>query len=419
MTKHYVIRSVLEGKTTQAEAGKVLRRSERQIRRMCARVRVQGIRGLVHGLCGRASNHQLNAERLEQMLSALHDPLWDGFGPKFASDKLEDLYGLSLGSQTVRRWMVRTGLWQIRKKGSKHRVWRPRRPSVGMLVQLDGSDHDWFEGRGPRCVLLIYIDDATSQILHAEFVDVEDTLTLMRSTGNYLRRWGRPIAFYVDKDSIYKVVHPVKYEGLNDPPITQFTRAMAEIGVDIILADTPQAKGRVERGFDTHQDRLVKEMRLRGISNKIDGNRYLPEYVAEHNQRYSVAAENLIDAHRPLSATHRLEQILSLRTKRVVTNDYTLRYDNKFFQLLEDQPVRVRPRTMVEVEQRLDGSTHLRLAGRYLNFRPTNKKAWQPLVARPSYAKYGPVRKHGRSRFFVHPPKPGQWQATATVPVWK
>ena len=355
---------------------------------------------------------------LEKALCVLHEPLWDGFGPKFAGEKLEQFHSIKLSKETLRQLMLQTGAWQKGRRGWKHRQWRERRTCVGMLVQLDGSDHDWFEGRGPRCVLLIYIDDATSRILYGEFVEVEDTLTLLRSTWNYLKRWGRVVAYYVDKDSIYTINRPAKYESLYDEkPLTQFTRAMGELGTEVITADSPQAKGRVERGFDTHQDRLVKELRLRGISTMPEANRFLWDiYIPEHNRRFSVAAAEPTDAHRPLLATHKLEQILSLRTERTLMNDYTLRDNNKFYQVLEHQQVEVRPKDKVEVEARLDGSIHLRFKGVYLNFKRIPKRPYRPyLVAQPSRGKQyddprtkgvgsKPAKDHPWRRLFLHGP---------------
>lgn len=391
INRHHVIRNVLEGKATQLQAATILGLSDRQIRRLCVRVRAKGARGVIHGLRGQPSNRQNDPDLLERALCALHDSLWEGFGPTFARDKLKSIHGVGIGLETLRQLMIQVDLWQAHREGPRHRAWRERRASTGMLVQLDGSDHDWFEGRGPRCVLLIYIDDATSQILYGEFVKVEDTMTLMRSTWNYLKRLGRPIAFYVDKDSIYKINRPAKYERLEpgDEPMTQFTRAMKELGIEIIAADSPQAKGRVERGFKTHQDRLLKELRLRGISTMAEANRYLWDgYIADHNGRCAVIAAKAGDAHRPLLVAHKLEQILSQREERTLFNDFTLRYDKKFLQVLEHQEVSVKPGDKVEVEVRLDGSMHLRFEGTYLKFKAIDKRPYRPyLVAQPSQGK--------------------------------
>lgn len=430
--RNHVIRNVLEGRASVSEAAKALDLSSRQIRRLSARVRSEGARGVVHRLRGRPSNNQLDPELLEKALCALHEPLWDGFGPTFASEKLARYHRIDLSKETVRQLMLQTGAWQKGRRGWKHRQWRERRACIGMLVQVDGSDHDWFEGRGPRCALLVYIDDATSRILHAEFVEVEDTLTLMRSTLKYLTHHGRPTAFYVDKDSIYKVNRPAKYESLQlDEPMTQFARAMGELGIEVICADSPQAKGRVERGFDTHQDRLVKELRLRGISSMADANRYLEgEYVAEHNARFAVEAVGPANAHRPLLATHKLEQILSLRSARTLMNDYTLRNDNLFYQVLEQQAVRVKPGDKIEVEQRLDGSTHLLFKGVYLPTKKIDKRPYRPLLeAQPSQCKQRdtsrlkgtgsiPAKTHPWRRFVAHA-QAQRWEPTAATPMWK
>ena len=386
LDKLKVIYNVLNGHLTYSQAGKQLDLGRRQIGYLVVRVRAEGHRGIIHRLCGRASNHQVDVGVLEQALSALHDSRYDGFGPTLANEKLEELYGIKLSTSALRRVMLQTELWTSRTYAFKHRAWRERRSCVGELIQLDGSDHDWFEGRGPRCVLILYIDDATSRILYGEFVDVEDTLTLLATTGAYLGRHGRPIAFYVDKDSIYKVNRQATIEEeLQDlHPITQFTRAMSELGIEVICAGSPQAKGRVERSFGTHQDRLVKELRLAGICDKERANPFLwNSYIPAHNAKFAVPPVNTTDAHRPLLKTHRLEEILSVRTERTLGHDYTLRFRNQFFQVLPDQPVRVRPEAKLWVEIRLDGSTHLRFKDHYLNFKIIPKKPFP----RPSLPK--------------------------------
>jgi hypothetical protein len=401
-----VIHNVLNGHLTWNQAGEQLDLSRRQIGYLVARVRVEGNRGIIHRLCGRPSNHQVDATVLEQALSALHDSRYDGFGPTLANEKLEALYGIKLSTSALRKVLLQTELWTSRKYALKHRAWRERRSCVGELVQLDGSDHDWFEGRGPRCVLILYIDDATGRLLYGEFVDVEDTLTLLATTGAYLTRHGRPIAFYVDKDSIYKVNRQATLEEeLQDlSPITQFTRAMTDLGIEVICANSPQAKGRVERSFGTHQDRLVKELRLAGISDKETANRFFwNTYLPAHNQRFAVPPANTTDAHRPLLKTHRLEEILSVRAPRTLATDYTLRCQNRFFQLLPDQPVRVRPEATIFVETRLDGSTHLRFKQHYLNFKPLAQRPTKPLALPnprpPSHRSSIPAPDHPWRRF--------------------
>jgi hypothetical protein len=263
-----------------------------------------------------------------------------------------------------------------------------------MLVQVDGSEHDWLEGRGPRCVLVVYIDDASSRVLYGEFVASEDTLTLLRTTRQYLERYGRPVAFYVDQDSIYKVNREASIdEQLKDSgPMTQFGRAMQELGIDVIHAHSPQAKGRVERGFRTHQDRLVKELRLAGVCTMEAANAFLQEhYWADHNDRFGVEAAEASDAHRRLLPRQRLEEILSVRLPRTVLPDFTIRFENRYFQLSAEQPVRVRPTHKVEVEKRLDGSLQIRFQQRYLNFQPIEVQPAAAVVARPSLPR---VQRH-------------------------
>jgi hypothetical protein len=330
-------------------------------------------------LCGKPSNNQLDPELLGQALSALHNPLWEGFGPVYAREKLDGLCGIALGKTTVRKLMIWTNLWEAHRRGTRHRAWRERRTCVGMLVQLDGSPHDWLEGRGPWCTLIIYIDDATSRILYGEFVDEEDTLTLMRTTKTYLGRWGRPVAFYVDKDSIYNVNRPANAEEqLSDKdPITQFTRAMGELVIEVILAHSPQAKGRVERGFRTHQDRLVKELRLAGISTIEDANKFLHEvYIPEHNRRYAVEPAEPVDVHKPLLRSHDLDAILSIQEDRQVHNDSIVRYDNRF--LLLDEGHGLRPGTKVVVQQRLDGTLRIERQGHYFQFKQVPARPYVP-----------------------------------------
>jgi hypothetical protein len=355
----------------------------RRIGILCAEFRKRGSRALIHGLRGKPSNHRVDPKIIERAIEILRGPLYAGFGPTFANEKLRGKpHGLILSTPVLREGMIEAGLWKPGRPGNRHRSWRARRDCVGMLIQLDGSDHDWFEGRGPRCVLIVYIDDATSRILYAEFVDGEDTLTLLRTTRTYLRRYGRPVAFYVDKDSIYKVNRQATIdEELQDiHGITQYTRAMNELAIQVICANSPQAKGRVERSFDTHQDRLVKELRLAGISTQETANRFLWDvYLPAHNKRFAIAPASPIDAHRPLrSFANHLDEILSVRTERTLANDFTLRFKNQFFQVMIHKPLRIHPDAKAFLEFRLDGSIHLRFKDRYLPIKPIAKRPPRP-----------------------------------------
>jgi hypothetical protein len=238
--------------------------------------------------------------------------------------------------------------------------------------------------------LIAFVDDATSRLLWAEFARAEDTLTLLRLAGVYLRRYGRPLSFYVDKDSIYKTNRSatVDEELREELPMTQFTRAMSELEIKVICAHSPQAKGRVERGFKTHQNRLVKELRLAGVSSIAAGNAFLRQkYMADHNRRFGKAPASNADAHRRIHPDLLLHRILSLRLERTVFGDFTVRWRGRFFQLLEHQPVRVAPGDKLDVEVRLDQTIHLRCKGSYLNYKTIPKPLYRPhYVAQPSDA---------------------------------
>jgi hypothetical protein len=400
-----VIEQVLKRELKWVQAAQQLGLSERQIGRISVRVRQEGRRGIAHRLRGRASNHQLGRGVLVQAVELVKERYPD-FGPTFANEKLRQKHGVNLSTWSLRRGMIAAGIWKSRRRKEKHRAWRPRRSCVGQLVQLDGSEHAWFEDRAPRCVLLVYIDDATSRILYGQFVAVEDTLSLFRTTRAYLTQHGRPGGFYVDKDAVYRINRQESIEEqLNDSQaLTQFTRAMRELDIEMLFAHSPQAKGRVERTFQTHQDRLVKELRLAGISDMASGNRYLNrDYWPAHNGRFGVEPLNTTDAHRPLLKQHDLGRILSVQTRRIVERDYTVRLNNRFFQILPDQPVRVRPKDAVLIEQRLDGSIHLRFKGAYLAFRAIPKPAKKPrplrvlnvaLAKAPRLTSYKPPASH-------------------------
>lgn len=422
-----VLQEALEGRLTQRQAAEQLDLSDRQVRRLCRRLEKRGPKGIIHGLRGRDSNRQLATGLLERALKLVKEHYSD-FGPTFACEKLAERDGIALAVNTLRKGMIHEGLWRPRRHKPFHRAWRPRKACVGEMIQVDGSDHDWFEGRGPRCWLIAFVDDATSRLMWAEFADSEDTLTLMRLAGVYLRRHGRPLSFYVDKDSIYKTSRQADAdEDLREElPMTQFTRAMSELEINVICANSPQAKGRVERGFKTHQNRLVKEMRLAGISSKQAANDFLRQkYFAAHNKRFAVAPASHVDAHRRLYPDQKLDRILSLRVERTVLGDFTVRWKKRFFQLLEQQPTRVKPGDKIQVEVRLDDTVYLRRGQLYLAYKTIAKGAYRPfLQARPSelttkhrppplakVAPYKPRPDHPWKKLFLKPRMPANANA--------
>lgn len=406
-----VLHSVMNNKLTWNQAANQLSLSKRHIGRLLVRVKSEGNKGIIHKLRGKPSNNRFDQQLIDTAINLVKTRYPD-FGPSFANEKLLELHKITISTSTLRKAMIKTDSWHPRKQKTKHRQWRQRRSCVGELVQLDGSDHDWFEGRGPRCVLLIFIDDATSRILYGQFVTVENTFNLMSATKQYLLKNNRPIAIYVDKDGVYKINRQAAIEEQlkDEQPLTQYSRAMAQLGIEPIFANSPQAKGRVERSFGTHQDRLVKELRLAGISNINAANKFLQKtYIPNHNARFAVAPANTFNAHRPLLKVHNLDAILSVQLIRTLANDFTLRYNNKYLQLLKNQKIRLRPKSKILIQSRLDGSLHLNFKGVALNYKSLPNRPYVPFYkANPSLAKalktaskpYIPPKSHPWKRNF-------------------
>ncbi len=359
-----VMALMLEGKRTQREAARLLGLTDRQIHRLQHRLHVEGDTAILHKLRGRPSNRRIDPSHRQKVLAAYRDQLL-GFGPTFAAEKLA-AGGLSVAVRTLREWLMAEGLWQRQRKREPHRQRRQRRECWGELVQADGSHHDWLEDRGPWMVLVVMIDDATSKTL-ARFYPAETTEAYLDLLGRYLRRRGRMTAMYVDRDSIFRA----EDHDPNDPQptLTQFKRALNELEIDLILANSPQAKGRVERFNKTAQDRLVKELRLAKATTLEEANEVVEKvFLPWFNRRCAVKPASANNAHRPLHASMNLAGILSLQDQRKVTNDYTIRLENHLYQLLPPALPGLRG-GRVTVEKRLDGSLHLRFQGRYLKYK--------------------------------------------------
>ena len=359
-----VMAAVVEGERRQSEAARLLKRSTRQIRRIQRRLEAEGDCGVIHRLRGRPSNNRKDRHLRQQVIEVYRRKYAD-FGPTLAAEKLAE-QGLGICSETLRRWLLAEGLWQRKRKRDKHRSRRRRRECFGELVQADGSHHDWLEGRGPRMVLVAMIDDATSKV-RARFYAGETTEAYMDLLGRYLRKHGRMMAMYVDRDSIFRAEN--KHPHDPRPVLTQFSRALDQLEIELILAHSPQAKGRIERFFHTAQDRLVKELRLAGATtikqaNEILDKKFLPVF----NRRFTVKPTSGNNAHRPLHPSMSLPAILSLQDKRKVTNDYTIRLANQAYQILPPARPGLRGGWVI-IEQRLDGSLHLRFGKAYLKYR--------------------------------------------------
>jgi helix-turn-helix protein len=374
-----VMQPVLDGGRTQAEAARLLRLSTRQVRRIQRKIEACGDAALVHGLRGKPSNHRHEPAFRRKVLKAYRTRYRD-FGPTLASEKLT-AEGLPVGVETFRRWLLAEGLWERRRHRDPHRSRRPRRSCFGELVQMDASIHDWLEGRGEEVVLITMIDDATSRVM-ARFYPGGTVESHMDLLERWLRKYGRPLAIYTDRHSIFEPHE--KGQPLTDPDAeTQFGRALRELDVELIRAHSPQAKGRVERSFGTAQDRWVKELRLAKVRTCESANRVLERLVPDHNRRFAKTALKPMDAHRRLGAAHRLESILSIQAERVVSNDYVVRWANRHYQLLP--PVYSGERGgRVVIEQRSDGSRAIRFGTRYLAYREVVATGGREVVVRLS-----------------------------------
>jgi transposase len=330
-----VMQKLIEKRMSQKEAGQSLHLSVRQIKRLLKAYRQQGAAGLLSKQRGRRGNNRLSEEVKKRALNLLKTK-YKGFGPTLAHEKLVEKDKLKLSDESVRQLMIEEGLWQVRKvkKVVTHQL-RERRACFGELIQIDGSPHDWFEGRADPCVLLVFIDDATGKLVQLRFVDRESFFSYAGAAEEYFRREGKPLAFYSDKLGVFRVNLPSSGSG---QALTQFGRAMQELDIDIICANTPQAKGRVERIIQTLQDRLPKEMRLRGLSSRAEGNTFLPEFMQDLNQRFAVEARSSVNAHRPLLAKDDLTRILTWQETRILSKNLTLQFEKVVYQIQTDRP---------------------------------------------------------------------------------
>lgn len=347
----HVVSKVIEGSLKQTEAAGMLSLSSRQTARIIHRVKEEGAQGVVHRSRGRDSNRKLPQKVKDQVLG-LYRQHYEGFGPTLAQEKILERDSIRISDETLRGWLIEAELWKKKRKGRQHRQWRPRKGRYGEMIQVDGSHHDWFEGRGPVCVLMGYIDDATGKV-YGRFYEYEGTIPAMDSFRRYIRKYGIPMSLYMDKHTTYKSTgKPTIEDELNDTkPVSEFGRAMKELEVQLIHANSPQAKGRVERLFNTLQDRLVKEMRLRGISSIAEANAFLKEYLPIYNRRFSKKAAEAENLHRPIPKELNLQRILCIKTERTVRNDFTIAHERKLYQIEEA----VKTKKLV-VEEYTDGS---------------------------------------------------------------
>jgi transposase len=372
-----VMERLQEKRMRQKTAAEILGISIRQVKRLLRAYRREGAAGLVSKQRGRPSHHQLDADTVQVALDLLLTRYVD-FGPTLAHEKLVELHGVRLSLGSVRKIMIQEGIWKARKarKLAVHPM-RERRACYGELVQMDGADHDWFEGRSERCTLLVMIDDATGKLGALSFVPEETFFGYCTLLQQYLAAHGRPAGLYTDKHGIFRINIPNAGSGDN---LTQFGRAMQSMDIPILCANTPQAKGRVERVNLTLQDRLVKEMRLLGINDMQQGNAYLPEYIVNFNRRFAVQPRSSLDAHRPLLVHQNLDQILAWQETRLVSKNLTVQFKNVVYQIQTDRPTYALHNVRVTICQDVQGKVTILYKDSPLGYTVFQKQARQSEV---------------------------------------
>lgn len=349
----------------QRQAAAQLNLSLRQVKRLVRAFRRRGVKALISKQRGQRGHHQLPRAVKAHAVQLLRHQYAD-FGPTLAHEKLTEVHQLKLGLETVRQLMIHEGLWQPRraKRPVVHPL-RERRARWGELIQIDGSPFAWFEDRAPACTLLVYIDDATSQLMELLFADAETTFSYFEATEHYLKQYGKPVAFYSDKLGVFRVNLP---NSLTGEGTTQFGRALYQLGIKLLCANTPQAKGRVEKANRTLQDRLVKELRLRAISTMAEGNAYLPEFREDYNRRFAVTPRSAENAHRPLLAQDDLARILTVQERRHLSKNLTFNYQNVIYQIQTPRPTYALRQAQVIVREDRHGAIVVEYKGKPLRY---------------------------------------------------
>jgi len=376
LVKQQVIKDLVEGVIGGSQASTKLGLTVRQVKRLKKAYLKEGIQGLLHHARGKVSNRCIKAE-IKTMAVTHIKQLYSDFKPTFATEQLSKRHDIHLSSETVRQLMIEADIWKVhsRKHNGEYRTWRPRKDYFGEMQQFDGSYHKWFEARGEEICLLASIDDASGKITRARFAANEGVLEVFTFWYGYVQEIGIPVSIYVDKYCTYKINHKSAVD--NHELMTQFQRACRQLGTTLITAHSPQAKGRVERLFQTLQDRLVKELRLAGISTIEAANQFLDEvFIPAFNAQFAVQTAKDGDVHKELSktqitphtSTHSLNSIFSIHCERSIARDFTIRFKNKYLQLAEKQPTTVFKNDTVIVEEHRDNTLKIRLREHYLHF---------------------------------------------------
>jgi transposase len=364
LTRLEVIQRVKRKTLKQRQAAELLSISVRQVKRLCKAYQASGAAGLISKRRNQPSNNRLPEKTINKARQLLQSRYPD-FGPTLATEKLA-IEGVSLSVETVRQLLIGEGLWKAKsvRRPVIHQL-RERRARLGELVQIDGSPHDWFEGRAAKCTLLVFVDDATSRLMYLQFVEAETTFNYFAGVRCYLTALGKPLAFYSDKFGVFRVNIP---NALSGTGLTQFGRALKELDIELICAHSPQAKGRVERANQTLQDRLTKELRLRELSSLEVANAYLPEFIAAYNARFAVAPRSAESAHRPLSKGEDLDRILTLCERRTLSKNLTLSYNNVIYQIKTKRAVYTMRGAHVEVRENSNGEITIEYKKRPLEY---------------------------------------------------
>ena len=362
-----IVKGVIQRDLTQVKAAEVLGITDRHIRRLVKRVKEEGSRGIVHRSRGRASPHRMLKEVGERIAGVVEEK-YMGFGPTLASEKLLERDGIRISKEKLRQLMMVHGLWQRKRRRREVHRWRERKAYFGEMVQMDGSHHDWLEGRGPGLVLMGYVDDARNNFF-GHFYGYEGIYPAMDSFKRYISLYGLPRSLYLDKHSTYKTTREPSLEELlkGERAQTQFERACKELEIEVIHAHSPQAKGRIERTFGILQDRLVKEMRLAGIRTEDQANCFLEKFLSLYNERFAKVAKKKGDLHRALPKGVNLREIFCIKATRTINNGYIVKWRGRQL-LIESVSIAMR-RRKVEVREHFDGEVTIKFNGRYLKYR--------------------------------------------------
>ena len=398
MERLRILHRIFDHELTQKKASELMEVTDRHLRRLVKRIREQGDTAIVHRSRGRPSPRKIPEIRQRQILKLLESHYRD-FGPTLATEKLWERQKIRVSRETLRQWMVQADLWQVRsRRGRELHQWRERKHHQGEMIQMDGSHHDWLEARGPEMVLMGYVDDATGDFF-GRFYSYEGIYPAMDSFQRYIDRHGLPVSIYLDRHSTYKTTREPSVDEMlrGDPALTQFARALKELGVKLIYARSPQAKGRIERIFETLQDRLVKEMRLAKICTEEAANDFLQSYLPRFNRQFGKIPLNKSNLHRPVPKDLCLKDIFCIKESRHIAKDYTVRWKNRTFRIQKPRLTIKRQRLLV-LEQ-FDGTIRMKFQGRELAFVEVTDKIPRP-AAQPMAR-----TEHSRPRAYIPPPQ--------------